>query len=314
MTDELFNPDSPAAVAARKRARLPSGKPYISYIYGRETKIAVQVAIAADRPLLLRGDPGCGKSTLARDVALTLGYRYYEEVVTSRTRAQDLMWRFDAVRRLGDATANATQVKQLHRYLEPRALWWAFNPELAARRGSTSNDIPGASDLGWGTGTEGAVVLFDEVDKAEPDVPNDLLVPLGEARFRTSDGDVEVTRKRPALVFITSNGERDLPPAFLRRCVVLDLPRPSEAELFRIAQAHFRKLKRPLFDEVLGQLRKFSERAEELDARAPGTAEFLDALRACEQLQVTGKHPDWALIMRAALWKHTAASEKPSGT
>src|SRR5437867_12690489 len=104
------------------------------YVYNQETVLAVKVAISTGRPLLLLGPPGSGKSSLAAFVARTMGWNYFEQVITSRIQAQDLQWSFDAVRRLRDAQANKLY-DELETYIEPRVLWWAFYPDSARRRG-----------------------------------------------------------------------------------------------------------------------------------------------------------------------------------
>src|SRR5689334_632362 len=121
----------------RKRFALEAGiEDYKAYVLFPELELAISVARTTGRPLLLGGTPGCGKSTLARDIALSLGFRFYQEVITSHTRARDLLWRFDAVRRLGDATHDPAKAMVLDHYVEPGVLWWAFNPDLAATRGA----------------------------------------------------------------------------------------------------------------------------------------------------------------------------------
>ena len=106
------------------------------YVYSEDVRFAVQIALAAARPLLVRGDPGTGKSTLAASIARILGWRYYETVITSRVQARDLQWSFDAVRRLADAEAkDLDKSLGLFPYVEPEVLWWAFNPRSARHRG-----------------------------------------------------------------------------------------------------------------------------------------------------------------------------------
>jgi MoxR-like ATPase len=311
----LFDPESNEAKVARAAAKRPDGTAYVPYVYTDDVKRAVRVARATRRPLLLRGEAGCGKSTLAKDVALALGFRYYEEVISSRTEARDLQYRFDAVRRLGDAPVDQAKARDLHAYLEPGTLWWAFDRESAARRGAPPKR---KVDAGWAARDPvvlpgrrgGAVVLLDEIDKADPDVPNDLLVPLGENRFTVDSPTVEVQCQEEVMIFITTNGERDLPPAFLRRCVAFALQRPDPPQLKRIVAAHFGDRASSYLADMLARLEALTAAAKLTGVREPGTAELLDALQACVEMQIGPKHPDWQKLTALALWKHT---EPPPG-
>lgn len=297
----------------KKRAARAGISDYKAYVFSPELELAISVALATNRPLLLRGTPGCGKSTLARDIALSRKLRFYQEVITSHTKARDLLWRFDAVRRLGDATFDRVKAGVLDHYVEPGVLWWAFDPVSAATRGAGAKDvvrhgIAKAKDLGWGevAAHAGAVVLIDEIDKADPDVPNDLLVPLGDNTFRVEETGVSIQRTRDLFVVITTNDERELPPAFLRRCVVAVLDRPRGEQLMKITREHF-----PLVNEAL--VLAVEREADRLacdsvkvpGARKPGTAEILDALQACHAHGITTtEHPLWKQIARLALWKY----------
>lgn len=299
----------PSAAWRKQRAAELGLEDYKAYVYSKDIELAISVALATGRPLLLRGTPGCGKSTLARDVALALDYCYYETVISSRMAARDLQWRYDAVRRLGDASIAPKRAAVLHNYIEPSILFWAFDPELAAMRGAGRKPaVSRVPDPAWGRSdsSRGAVVLLDEIDKADPDVPNDLLVPLGDSRFRLEELNLLVQRKRNLFIVITTNEERELPPAFLRRCVVASLDRPRDQALIDIAHEHFPGMSEILIRQVETEANKYAKEAARVPgARKPGTAEILDALRACQEHAVTEpKDMLWDKVTRLTLWKY----------
>ena len=309
----LFDPDAPVQPFDPRRAyRLGdrSRAAALPYVYDDDIILAVNVALAAGRPLLVRGHPGTGKSSLARSVAERLGWRFYPVTVSSRTSARDLLWSFDTVARLADAQAlpPGSALPPHARYVLPGALWWAFDPVSAARRGLPAGDpdVPPARDpTPINPGAARSVVLIDEIDKADPDVPNDLLVPLGSYQFRVEDGP-EVTAGEPPLVIITTNEERELPRAFQRRCVVLALSAPDAHRLQDIATAHFPALDPALLTAVREAYLRI--RAERLEAKEPppSVAEFLDALSACRELGLAPADEDWTEVATLLLAKVTA--------
>jgi MoxR-like ATPase len=301
------------AQALRERTDRRDGEVYV-YADDERIVLTVNVALATGRPLLVFGPAGSGKSSLAANIARTMRWRYYEAIITSRTQAQDLLWTFDVVRRLADATARQApsgtgsgesgSSGELHRYLEPSVLWWAFDPKSAAKRGLDT--APGdflIADPSLGPPASPAVVLLDEIDKADPDVPNNLLVPIGSLSFTVKETGTRVTAARIPLVVITTNEERDLPPAFLRRCVVLRLRMPNESQLIDIAAAHYGPDHAALYGDLARRTIALGDEYVQRGLRPPSTAEFLDAVRACVELQIDPTSSHWNALLRAVVAK-----------
>jgi MoxR-like ATPase len=267
--------------------------------------LAVNVALATRRPLFVSGSPGSGKSTLAADVAARLGWAFAGITVTSRTRQEDLVARVDAVRRLADAQGR--KVRDDDAYLVPGVLWWAFDPDSAA-------GLPGASDIRTDpqNAANGTVVLLDEIDKAEPDLPNDLLAPLDRFVIRVP-GRAPIAAKTDVLIVITSNAERTMPPAFLRRCIDLDLSDAEPEFLTRVAVAHFGERRDSLYTDIAERVRQLGQLAAGDRRRRPSVAEYLDTVRASIEFgqrppTETGPGtPLWAAIEAAALRKDAAS-------
>jgi MoxR-like ATPase len=296
------------------------------YVYhDRQITLAVQVALVTGRPLLLGGPSGGGKSTLARNVALKLGWRYYEHVVTSRTEARDFLYRFDSIRRLNDAQAKDLQA--VAAYIEPGVLWWAFDRDSAVQRGSAGK-LPAKRQAKDPSEihpeSRRAVVLIDEIDKADVDVPNNLLVPLGSLQFNVEPINFKVaaTAVDAPLVLITTNRERELPLAFLRRCVTLDLDKPNENLLVKIAHAHFADEEKQkaeaaqeageadqaldyddLFRKIAGYVIAQDTPEERAAGLPPSTAEFLDTVRACLELKIQPEDERFKDLARITLRK-----------
>lgn len=253
------------------------------YVYSEDIVLAVNVALATGRPLLLRGQSGVGKSSLARALAGSLDRDYVETVVTSRTQASDLLWTVDQLKRLQDAQAGTLEARW-NKYVTPGPFWLAFDPASAAQQQATQRGEV-APPAAAGAVRE-TVLLVDEIDKADPDVPNNLLKPLGSLCFEVTDLDnLLITAPTPPLVIITTNEERDLPPAFLRRCVQHTIPSFSKERLVKVGLAHCPHLDAAILeraaDIVHGQT---SDRASPNVAGSP--AEYLDLLRACETLEI----------------------------
>lgn len=271
---------------------------------------AINAALSASRPLLVRGEPGVGKSQLARAAAVALNRVFVSHVVDARTESRDLLWHFDAVGRLakaqvmgalqmaaaapGQLQSSAEQALAIldrelavEKFLHPRALWWAFDWKGAAAQAEKVGEAPPpqAADA---DPAQGCVVLIDEIDKAEPDVPNGLLEALGSGQFTPQGwhGPVRAQGPQP-LVVITTNEERTLPDAFIRRCLVLhlDLPKAPErltARLIERGATHFQDRASPVLLEEAAKLLA-RDRAEALQRHwrpLPGQAEYLDLVRA----------------------------------
>lgn len=324
---KLFEPGNIQKFAATTAGVEPAGgdrRDGSVYVYTDEIILAVNVALATRRPLLIGGPSGTGKSTLAQNVARTQGWRYYEEVVTSRTQARDLLWSFDTLRRLNDAqTLKREDLRPASEYVRPGVLWWAFDPQSARSRSDqpevgsgTLLEDPGLRFLAGpaaSTPPVGAVVLVDEIDKADPDVPNNLLVPLGSMEFEVMEAGARPFRVRSRaqlhqgpLVIITTNNERELPAAFLRRCIILKLEPPTRERLIQIAVAQLGEAHRGLAGAVADRLLR---NAAEVASEPPSTAEYLDALRTCRDLHVV---PDdastvWNHVRRLTLHKDRSA-------
>jgi len=273
------------------------------HVFDEPSAWAVRAALAAQRPLLVRGEPGVGKSQLARAAAEVLGRLFLSEVVHARSESQDLQWRYDAIGRLGDAQAlGATREtpervrSQLdHRnYLSPGALWWVFDWDGAEQQYQRSRGQSGRPSIpeGW-TRDRGSVLLIDEIDKADADLPNGLLETLGNGAFSVPWLDEPIAAHRdvpPPLVVITTNEERELPVAFLRRCLVLNMSLPETQQKFfdlLVARGRYH------FAEVCGS-DVYAEAARQLweDRKAasdevgrPGQAEYMDMLRVVATLE-----------------------------
>jgi len=312
---------------------------------------AVNAALAARRPLLVRGEPGIGKSQLARAAAKGLGRAFVPHTVDARTESRDLLWHFDAVARLAEAqllgalgraadlaspdpappsaekgdrpaTPNPRDRLAIARFLHPRALWWAFDWGGALDRAKDVG-IPAPPQPDGGDPANGCLVLIDEIDKAEADVPNGLLEALGAGSFHPQ-GCTEPVRATgiAPLVVITTNEERALPDAFVRRCLVLHLRLPSDPgklaeRLVERGRAHFRRHEPPPSDKVLQRAAALLIADRDIAREnhwlpLPGQAEYLDLVRAVIARARTAKAQE-ALMEQVAefvLKKHPDAFQQ----
>ena len=279
----------------------------VPHIFEPEDIDVVNAAIATRRPLLLRGEPGMGKSQLARAVAQHTGRAFISMVVDARTEPHDLRYRFDAVRRLGEAQLQGIRGREVDkdalseaRFVTPGPLWWAFDPTSAAKQAESKVVVRPWAPKGFSPSTDGTVVLIDEIDKADASVPNGLLEALGDRQFSVLGREAPITQKGPPpVVVITTNEERTLPPAFLRRCWVYHMQPtgPLQAWLRRRGRAHF-KNRHLMSDEVLEraveQLIADRTKLEGQQVSLPGQAELIDLLEALQECapQRLAKTPD----------------------
>ncbi len=293
------------------------GVPEQAHLFDDKHVLAIRSALAARRPLLVRGEPGCGKTQLAAAAARVLQRPLVSLVVDARTESTDLMWRFDSVRRLAEAQLCGTlnlkpeQIEErlaIARFVTPGPLWWGFDWEQAALHVAEHKLPVRAADAGT-SAANGCVVLIDEIDKADSDVPNGLLEALGSGEF-TPDGCAAVrVGKRPPLVIVTTNEERALPDAFVRRCLVLRVQLPAadklKQHLVDRGRAHFQRVPQvagiaplpPLDDKLLEDAATMliSDRSAGV-LPLPGLAEYLDLLRAVRELAAEGAGPPEELL------------------
>lgn len=225
-----------------------------SYIASRALRDAVNVAIALERPLLIKGEPGTGKTRLAEAIAEGLGLELLSWNIKSTTKAQDGLYVYDTVARLNDARFGDGDVSDIRRYIRFGPLGQAFSSEV--RR----------------------VVLVDEIDKADMEFPNDLLHELDRMSFRVDEtGDLVEAKQRP-IVVITSNNEKELPDAFLRRCVFHYIAFPDRETMTSIVRVHHPDVEQELMLEALA---RFYALRELPDLRKPpSTSELVDWIAA----------------------------------
>jgi MoxR-like ATPase len=280
-SDSKFNPPNEFRTADAGDSKADSRGGGV-YVFNDRIRLAIQVALATRRPLLVRGDSGWGKSSLAAATARFLGWPLHEAVITSRTQARDLQWNVDLLKRLNDSQSGRLKDDWRH-YVCPGVLWKALDPVSAAEQEKVYRQELTAEPAG-----ERAVVLLDEIDKADPDVPNNLLVTLGSLEFRVEETGqvVKANTQSAPLVFVTTNEERELPAAFLRRCIELKLPALPDTDLDG-------KLRKALLVDIALQhqlgagavTRAYLEKVVEIlipgtDAVIPSPAEFKDTVIA----------------------------------
>ena len=223
------------------------------YIATDDLRLAVNAAITLERPLLIKGEPGTGKTQLAAEVAGALGAPLFEWHIKSTSKAQQGLYEYDAVSRLRDSQLGEARVHDIRNYIVRGKLWEAFDSETRP------------------------VLLIDEIDKADIEFPNDLLRELDRMEFYVYETrELVRTRHRP-IMLITSNNEKELPDAFLRRCFFHYIRFPDEATMRRIVEVHFPRLKQELLAEALNAF--FQLRETPGLKKKPSTSELLDWIK-----------------------------------
>ncbi len=224
-----------------------------AYVSTDDLTLAVNAAITLQRPLLVKGEPGTGKTMLAVEVAKALGLPLLEWHIKSTTKAQQGLYEYDAVSRLRDSQLGDPRVQEIRNYIVRGMLWQAFTSETPV------------------------VLLIDEIDKADIEFPNDLLRELDRMEFFVYETKELVKARERPIVFITSNNEKELPDAFLRRCFFHYIRFPDKETMERIVEVHFPGLKKSLLREALEAF--FEVREVPGLKKKPSTSELLDWLK-----------------------------------
>jgi len=224
-----------------------------SYVASDDLRVAVNAAIALQRPLLIKGEPGTGKTVLAHEVAKALNAPIIEWHIKSTTKAQQGLYEYDAVSRLRDSQLGDERVKDIGNYIKRGKLWDGF------------------------TSTERPILLIDEIDKADIEFPNDLLLELDRMEFYVYETQQVIKAEQRPIVMITSNNEKELPDAFLRRCFFHYIRFPDRETMTQIVDVHFPDLQRNLLREALNVF--YDIREVPGLKKKPSTSELLDWLK-----------------------------------
>lgn len=224
-----------------------------SYIATDDLTMAVNAAVTLERPILIKGEPGTGKTQLAVEVAASLGKPLYEWHIKSTTKAQQGLYDYDAVARLRDSQLGDDKVHDISNYIMHGKVWEAFESE------------------------EQPVLLIDEIDKADIEFPNDLLRELDRMEFYVYETRELISARHRPIIIITSNNEKELPDAFLRRCFFHYIKFPDEVTMAKIVDVHFPNLKKDLLAEALKAFYKIRD-VRGLKKK-PSTSELLDWIK-----------------------------------
>lgn len=224
-----------------------------NYIASDELRLAVNAAITLERPLLIKGEPGTGKTMLAEELAASLGVELIQWHIKSTTKAQQGLYEYDAVSRLRDSQLGDNKVHDIKNYIVKGKLWHAFE------------------------NTNRPVLLIDEIDKADIEFPNDLLQELDKMEFFVYETRETIKAAQRPIVIITSNNEKELPDAFLRRCFFHYIQFPDQEEMRRIVEVHFPDIKKDLLAQALESF--FNLRDIPGLKKKPSTSELIDWLK-----------------------------------
>ena len=224
-----------------------------NYISTEDLTVAVNAAVTLERPLLIKGEPGTGKTELAKQVALGLDLDMLEWNIKSTTKAQQGLYEYDAVSRLRDSQLGDQRVNEISNYIRKGKLWESFESNKKV------------------------VLLIDEIDKADIEFPNDLLQELDKMSFYVYETGKTIAAKHRPVVIITSNNEKELPDAFLRRCFFHYIKFPDQETLQKIVKVHYPKIKDDLLSTALSQFFEIREQAGL--KKKPSTSEVLDWLK-----------------------------------
>ena len=224
-----------------------------NYISTEELNVAVNAAIALEKPLLIKGEPGTGKTELARQISKSMDLEILEWNIKSTTKAQQGLYEYDAVTRLRDSQLGDKKIENISNYIKKGKIWNAFESNHRA------------------------VLLIDEIDKADIEFPNDLLQELDRMEFYVYETNETIKAKKRPIVIITSNNEKELPEAFLRRCFFHYIQFPDIETLKRIVNVHFPDIKKTLLDSALNRF--FEIREVPGLKKKPSTSEALDWIK-----------------------------------
>ncbi len=224
-----------------------------NYVATKDLKMAVNAAITLERPLLIKGEPGTGKTVLAHEIAKGLGAPLIEWNVKSTTKAQQGLYEYDAVARLRDSQLGDDRVHDIKNYINKGKVWEAFESDVRP------------------------ILLIDEIDKADIEFPNDLLHELDKMSFSVYETGETISAKQRPIIIITSNNEKDLPDAFLRRCFFHYIQFPDDETMAKIVQVHFPDIKQRMLSAAMKRF--FAVREMPGLKKKPSTSELLDWLK-----------------------------------